>query len=616
MEINSEEVVTKIATNVFEDIIRAGWNKVTKYFKDESRKDSIDYKDAYTYYLKNTYLKYSKIKTLIYRKVPKKLYSFYECIGVSYGKKVIDTSKVSNLLSISSKIIVTGTGGIGKSILFKHFFINAMKETDLVPVLIELRSFNMLETICLKDVIYNVLVENGFTLEREYFEYSLTKGAYLLLLDGLDEVNRDKAMKVSEEIRKLSNQYNKNKFIVSSRPSDEFISWNDFDEMPSRHLSKQQAVSLINRLEFDECIKRKFVQDLEVTLYEKYKSFASNPLLLNIMLLTFNNHASIPDKLNDFYEQAFVTLFNMHDATKDSYVRDIRTGLGCEDFKIIFAYICFKSYFKDQYEFTESELRGYIQEAKEKFDKFSFSVDDFQEDLILSVCMIIKEGLSYRFSHRSFQEYFSAWYTCKLTDEVQTKLLTSWIKESRSIRSDAYFSMLYDMQSEKVNKIIFAPGLRQLRRLYKEKGFSIDFIEILFSKIGVRESHDKVNNKKYSLTLTIKNEYLCFMFILSSNLNGYTQAEQNNEITDEVSRQLIKNKKTNFHPKVSRKKEFNIVHCEYDIKSAAECVGEDKLLEALGFLNKTILFSLDILEKNSKTSISRKKKVSSIIDEL
>ena len=44
-----------------------------------------------------------------------------------------------------------------------------MKETDLVPVLIELRSFNMLETICLKDVIYNVLVENGFTLEREYF---------------------------------------------------------------------------------------------------------------------------------------------------------------------------------------------------------------------------------------------------------------------------------------------------------------------------------------------------------------------------------------------------------------------------------------------------------------
>ena len=82
---------------------------------------------------------------------------------------------------------------------------------------------------------------------------------------------------------------------------------------------------------------------------------------------------------------------------------------------------------------------------------------------------------------------------------MQTKLLTSWIKESRSIRSDAYFSMLYDMQSEKVNKIIFAPGLRQLRRLYKEKGFSIDFIEILFSKIGVRESHDKVNNNQQSV---------------------------------------------------------------------------------------------------------------------
>ena len=44
---------------------------------------------------------------------------------------------------LGNKIIVTGTGGIGKSILFKHLFLNTIEETGLIPVLIELRSFNI-----------------------------------------------------------------------------------------------------------------------------------------------------------------------------------------------------------------------------------------------------------------------------------------------------------------------------------------------------------------------------------------------------------------------------------------------------------------------------------------
>ena len=38
-------------------------------------------------------------------------------------------------------------------------------------------------------------------------------------------------------------------YVSQFEVDDEFISWNDFDEMPSRHLSKQQAVSLINSSE-------------------------------------------------------------------------------------------------------------------------------------------------------------------------------------------------------------------------------------------------------------------------------------------------------------------------------------------------------------------------------
>ena len=342
--VNSQEFFTNVATNIVEDSIKGAWDKIKKFFKDLDAKDAIRYQTAYEKYLINTEQKNSKIKTIIYRRVPKDLYSFYECIGVSCNGKTISTENINNLFTLGNKLIVTGTGGVGKSILFKHLFLNTIAETGLIPVLLELRSFNIcdIRDISMFEAIYKSLCDNGFELSEEYFEYSMQEGGYVIFLDGYDEVNRDKAEKVTGEIKALAEKYNRNKYLLSSRPSEEFIGWNDFCEVETLKLNKQQALDLIKKIDFDKSAKETFYNELNNSLYEKYKSFASNPLLLNIMLLTFQKHASIPDRLNDFYEEAFVTLFNVHDATKDSYVRDIRSGLGCEDFKLIFSYICFK----------------------------------------------------------------------------------------------------------------------------------------------------------------------------------------------------------------------------------------------------------------------------------
>ena len=607
MDINATEVVTKVTTNLIEDVIKGAWGKTKKWFKDLDSKDAIRYGTAYEEYLDNTYRKYSKIKTIIYRRVPKDLYSFYECIGLSYNGKTIDTCDINNILNTGKKIIITGSGGMGKSILLKHLYLNSIETTGNIPVLLELRSFNAIETkdICLEETIYQVLVQNGFTLEKEYFEYSMLEGGYIILLDGFDELNRDKAAKVSAEIKKLADKYGENYYILSSRPSEEFIAWNDFYEAQTMPLNKTQAINLINKIDFDENIKTIFCRELEETLFEKYESFAQNPLLLNIMLLTFNNHASIPDKLNDFYDQAFATLFNMHDATKDAYVRDIRTQLGCEDFKLIFAYICFKSYFKSEYEFTETKLREHISEAKNKFKQFKFTVDEFLEDLTLSVCMLVKDGLNYHFSHRSFQEYFAAWYTCKLTDEIQKKLLSSWLKESLSSLNDSYFTMLYNMQPEKVNKIILFPGLRKIQKLYIEKGFTIEFLSKLFTGVSTHmyfEKEDGENVQYKSISLNIKDNYMCSVLKLSCILNGYGFPKVNSEKVGKVYDLIKKNSKTG-----KREKPF---------KEVLGFVDEADLLESLKWFEKQIEFSIFVLGQEKENDISKKKRVSSILDEL
>lgn len=605
---DNNEIISNVATNILEDTVKSAWGKVKKYFKDLDAKESIKLGRAYEEYLNNTQTKNRKIKTLIYRHAPKDLYSFYECIGVRYNGEYIDTKSIKNLIKNSNKIIIAGTGGIGKTTLLKHLFLNAIKETSFIPILIELRSFNNIETkeISIYETLYNNLCDNGFKLDREYFEYSLEKGGYIILLDGYDEVNRDKSAKVSDEIKKISSKYNKNKYILTSRPMEDFIGWNDFHEMCSQKLSKKQALSLISKLEFDTNVKDIFYKELEEKLYDKYRSFASNPLLLTIMLLTFDNHASIPDKLNDFYDQAFATLFNMHDATKDAYVRDIRTNLSCEDFKLIFAYICFKSYFNDKYEFNESELQDHIQKAKTKINNINFNIEDFQEDLTQSVCMIVKEGLKFRFTHRSFQEYFAAWYTCKLTDDIQSKLLTSWLKENINVTRDSYFTMLYNLQSEKVNKIILCPGIKEIQSKYNEFNYSLSLLENIFKGINIYRYPNKKGNKNNSstLSLSIKNNYLCSILMLTCKLNGYSYSE-GDEYSGVVAETLEK--------KLDNSKLNN------DFISFDECleiITSEELLKGLEWFKYQIEFAISILNMYSGNTALKKRKVSSILDEL
>ena len=599
----NDELIVGVTTALIEDAAKSTWSKICGFFDKLGAKEQIKLRTAYRDYLFKTSQKNRKIKTLIYRHSPRDLYSFYECIGVMYEKNNICTNSVNNLIHVGHKIIITGTGGIGKSTLLKHLFLNSIHETNLIPVLIELRSFNNidLKENFLNNIIYENLTNNGFKLEMPYYEYSMEGGAYIILFDGFDEIKRDRAQLISNEIRAISSKYPDNFYILSSRPNEEFIGWNDFIELKALKLTKEQALSLINKIEFDANVKMVFSKELENGLYEKYESFASNPLLLTIMLLTFDNRASIPDKLNDFYEQAFATLFNMHDATKEAYIRDIRSGLSCEDFKTVFAYICFKSYFSSQYEFTELSLREYIQKASEKFSNIKFGTDEFKEDLIKSVCMMVKDGLKYRFSHRSFQEYFSAWYTCKLTDDIQYKLLTGWIREAKNVNSDSYFTMLYNIQSEKFNKIILCPGLKTVKQLLEEHNYSVKFLKNLFSDISFRKVLDINSKSSIHITLTIQDKYLCECIRMACSLNGYIYHNNGIDIESELARKVFDKQK---------------LRIEYNFDNLLKLCSEEEILFATNWFKEQLEFSLEILKMYEGNYLGNKRKVSTILDEL
>lgn len=153
---------------------------------------------------------------------------------------------------------------------------------------------------------------------------------------------------MDKEIKEFVTLYNSNRYVLSSRPSEEFIGWNQFAEYEIKKLNREQALSLIDKLNYDEKVKKAFLQRIKGSFIWYSWIFASIPLLLTIMLMTYEAGASIPNNLTDFYNQAFYTLYQRHDASKSGYKRELKAKLTPEEFRNILAYIGLKHSLKEK----------------------------------------------------------------------------------------------------------------------------------------------------------------------------------------------------------------------------------------------------------------------------
>ncbi|CDD60837.1 putative uncharacterized protein [Clostridium sp. CAG:505] len=371
---------------------------------------------------------------------------------------LIDGSSVGNILSQSHFVIIQGTGGIGKSTFLKHLFINEIDKEDLIPVFIELKDLNAInnDDYDISDFVFQRLYDLGSTLKKEYMEYALRSGCFLFLLDGYDEIFTDKKDVFFRKLDSFCDRYSENYFIISSRPYSEFVEFQRFSVLKLASLNKNQALELVKKVDFDQEIKQRFLTALDERLYDNHTSFASNPLLLSIMLLTFDNYAEIPEKLHLFYANAFETLYSKHDATKAGYRRELRCSLSFDYFKKAFACFCFLTYYQGKFELTYDEINTVLKKISPHIPPFEPA--DFLFDLINSVCVLYKDGLTYKFTHRSFQEYFTAVFLKELPDKNMKKMGTELAqKDLFRLSHDSVFSMLYDMVEQRFEQNILLP---------------------------------------------------------------------------------------------------------------------------------------------------------------
>ena len=459
----NNDLASKFMNAIFDEYLSPLISKIANKLKITYNEVKINLEIPFQAYLTNSYEKYSKIKTIIYGIEPKKLYDFFEIPFLKKGSDIIKPTTTKILTDLSKFLIIEGSGGIGKSTLMKHLFLSELKLKDYIPIFIELKDFNEEGHLDLEKLLLKKLNQFHNTFQEEYLDYALQSGCFLFLLDGYDELYSENQNEFFKKLNDFCDKYPENHYILSSRPysESEFIEFQRFTVLKAVSFTKEQAISLITKIEYpDEELKDKFIRDLESGLYDRHKSFASNPLLLNIMLSTYNDYAEIPQKLHLFYYQAFDTMLSKHDATK-SYRRKILSDLSSDTFKECFAIFCFLTYQKAKTEFTFPE----IDEIFKKFPpriKNVLNIGDFIDDLGNALCVLYREGNRYKFTHRSFQEYFAAYFLNIQTDSKMRDYSFLLIESGKfSTSADSVFPMLEDMSTQRFNNNILIPLLNK-----------------------------------------------------------------------------------------------------------------------------------------------------------
>ena len=521
------------------------YQKLKQIYKDLQFKTEEELGVVYQNYLKFTYDKYSKVKTLLYKNEGKFIYDFYEHVYLnSADLEKLETDNTEQIFNKSSNIILTGTGGIGKSMLVKHIFINQIQQATSIPIFIELKSLNDFEFLDnrLIDFIYQEIRNHHLDLEKQYFEVTLNAGRYTIIFDGLDEVNPSKRSWLDREIKEFVTLYNENRYVLSSRPSEEFIGWNQFIEYEISKMDKVQALALINKLNYDEKVKKRFYKELKGHLYDTHKSFASIPLLLTIMLMTYEAGASIPNNLTDFYNQAFYTLYQRHDASKSGYKRELKAKLTPEEFRNILAYIGLKTFFEGKVDFDRTTLDDIITKYCLKYN-LELKTNDIVYDATHSACMMLQEGVSLKFSHRSFQEYFAAVGVNQLDDKLQKQILIRWSEADRNnIRSHRTFmNALFTIQKERTFKNLCIPIIESMDEKYRRMGDTTERISTCF-KYFICSKDSRENKLELGFLLT--NEvhfYFSLQFLIFDNIGVDILSISNYESIEKLEASIVSN---------------------------------------------------------------------------
>ena len=531
------------------------------FFKEFSAEVLHVVKNQLLEYQVEEYNRNAMVKTLLHRVNPVPLKDIYQPLFIRKwerdghrkiysGSKRITTNHAKELFMQQQCITLIGDAGSGKSTIIRHLFLDCINASFRIPVKIELRYLNEFEgsiTEYIREKIFKLqkLATNDRIIER-----MLRSGDLIFFLDGYDELKSNIRERVTREIDDLVKVYNRNCYMLTTRPFTEVELMPMFHNMEVCELSMEE-IPVFVRKQFtssDNEVADKIIATIEQSEDRVYNSFLGNPLLLSMFILSYQSYSSVPQKKSQFYNQVFDTLFSTHDSlSKLGYVREKASGLSKDQLTEVLKLFSFLSFFDERYIFTHLYFAGRLNFIKEKKADLQFENSQLLYDLQVSIGILKAEGIDLAFPHRSLQEYFASLYIASLKEENKVKIYNK-LKE-RNIEwyyidgRRNFFELLHELDPRGfIQHMVLPIGGRLLEYLSREG------IHALLQEREKKELFSELSMIAHSLPeLLITEDAVDYLLAVKMSDEGWlrTRAEKMEEEIDLIvlpARKLLQQK--------------------------------------------------------------------------
>lgn len=487
-------VMTVTDNTLLEAIIENYLSPILSRVYPKKDRSFTDFTFRFKEYLQRAYSYYSSSRTLVFGNQQKKLEDFYyplnlECL---LGIEVDDWITVStfqyedNFLPEYKKILIVDNGGMGKSTIMKWLFLCVIKQRKGIPIFIELRKLKEK-----KSVIDEILLELNpidEEIEKDTITKLIAQGNFVFFFDGYDEISDEDREFVTKDLQSFISKSANNLFIMTSRPEIALNTFSDFKEFRVQKLKKEEAYELIRKIGNNSDKAMRLISKIKENSIQNIDEFLQSPLLVSLLYKKFEHRENIPLHLQEFYHDVFEALFQDHDLTKgESYTRNKKTNLAFTEFFQILRELAFYTLKKGEIEYNVSVLSKYLSHVSKRLPNIKFKSHDLIEDLVKAVPLFNKEGLQYRWSHKSFQEYFAAEFICRDTKEKQVDILRTLNNSSRSEKYYYVLSLCYDIDFKPFREALIIPYLKEFMTYYENS-----FQEIIKNGLNIEE----VNKRK------------------------------------------------------------------------------------------------------------------------
>ena len=318
-----------------------------------------------------------------------------------------------------AKLIVLGKPGAGKTTFLKHIGIQCSLgefQANRVPIFITLKDFAETEQQpSLLEYITRYFSNCGVT-NTTAAEQLLSQGRALVLLDGLDEVRETDSYRVLQEVRNFGAKFHGNHFVITCRIATREYTFEQFTEVEVADFDDEQIASFTTKwfATKDPTKSNKFNQKL--LAFSPIRELATNPLLLTLLCLMFEESADFPSNRAELYKEGLNVLLRKWDAKRNISREQIYKKLSLQHKEDLLGQIALITFERGDYFFKQKDIEHYIADYIRNIPGISTELDalQFDSEAVLKSIeaqhgLLVERARSiYSFSHLTFHEYFTA----------------------------------------------------------------------------------------------------------------------------------------------------------------------------------------------------------------